>query len=40
MIHESPWLNLYLYPQELDYPRGVALGRTWHNLADVRARHR
>jgi MGT family glycosyltransferase len=32
MIHESPWLNLYLYPQELDYPRGVALGRTWHNL--------
>jgi MGT family glycosyltransferase len=32
MIHESPWLNLYLYPQELDYPRGAALGRTWHNL--------
>ncbi|HXD67123.1 MAG TPA: glycosyltransferase [Solirubrobacteraceae bacterium] len=32
MIHESPWLNLYLYPQELDYARGVALGRTWHNL--------
>jgi MGT family glycosyltransferase len=32
MIHESPWLNLYLYPQELDYPRAVALGRTWHNL--------
>jgi MGT family glycosyltransferase len=32
MIHESPWLNLYLYPRELDYPRGVALGRTWHNL--------
>ena len=32
MIHESPWLNLYLYPQELDYQRGVALGRTWHNL--------
>jgi MGT family glycosyltransferase len=32
MIHESPWLNLYLYPQELDYPRGVALGRTWRNL--------
>ncbi len=32
MIHESPWLNLYLYPQELDYPRGVPLGRTWHNL--------
>jgi MGT family glycosyltransferase len=32
MIHESPWLNLYLYPRELDYPRGVELGRTWHNL--------
>jgi MGT family glycosyltransferase len=32
MIHESPWLNLYLYPRELDYPRGVALGRTWRNL--------
>jgi MGT family glycosyltransferase len=32
MIHESPWLNLYLYPPQLDYPRGVALGRTWHNL--------
>ena len=32
MIHESSWLNLYLYPDELDYPRGVALGRTWHNL--------
>jgi len=32
MVHESPWLNLYLYPRELDYPRGVALGRTWHNL--------
>jgi MGT family glycosyltransferase len=32
MIHESPWLNLYLYPSELDYPRGVPLGRTWRNL--------
>ena len=21
MIHESPWLNLALYPDELDYPR-------------------
>jgi MGT family glycosyltransferase len=38
MIHESPWLNLALYPDELDYPRGVALGRTWHNLqTSVRA---
>jgi MGT family glycosyltransferase len=32
MIHESPWLNLYLYPREVDYPRSIALGATWHNL--------
>ena len=32
MIHASPWLNLYLYPRELDYPRTQALGPTWHNL--------
>jgi MGT family glycosyltransferase len=32
LIHESPWLNLYLYPRELDYPRSRALGPTWHNL--------
>jgi MGT family glycosyltransferase len=31
-IHESPWLNLYLYPAELDYPRSRALAPTWHNL--------
>jgi MGT family glycosyltransferase len=31
-IHESPWLNLYLYPEELDYPRSRALATTWHNL--------
>jgi MGT family glycosyltransferase len=38
MIHESPWLNLALYPDELDYSRGVELGRTWHNLqTSVRA---
>jgi MGT family glycosyltransferase len=37
MIHESPWLNLYLYPRELDYPRSRALAPTWHNLeASVR----
>jgi MGT family glycosyltransferase len=37
-IHESPWLNLYLYPGELDYPRRRPLGRTWHNLeASVRS---
>jgi MGT family glycosyltransferase len=32
MIHESPWLNLYLYPDELDYRRGEPLPATWHNL--------
>jgi MGT family glycosyltransferase len=32
LIHTSPWLNLYLYPRELDYPRSVPLGPTWHNL--------
>jgi MGT family glycosyltransferase len=32
LIHTSPWLNLYLYPQELDYPRSIPLEVTWHNL--------
>ncbi len=32
MIHESPWLNLYLYPHELDYPRSNSLPATWRNL--------
>ncbi|HEY2478307.1 MAG TPA: nucleotide disphospho-sugar-binding domain-containing protein [Solirubrobacterales bacterium] len=37
-IHESPVLNLYLYPEEVDYPRREPLGPTWHNLgASVRA---
>src|SRR6201996_5299940 len=37
-IHASPTLNLYLYPEEVDYPRRRALGPTWHNLgASVRA---
>lgn len=31
-IHESPWLNLYLYPAELDYARSRRLAPTWHNL--------
>ena len=31
-IHESPWLNLYLYPAELDYARSRPLGPSWHNL--------
>jgi MGT family glycosyltransferase len=38
MIHESPWLNLTLYPAELDYPRSRPLTATWHNLeTSVRA---
>jgi UDP:flavonoid glycosyltransferase YjiC (YdhE family) len=32
MIHESPWLNLMLYPAELDYTRSRPLAPTWHNL--------
>jgi MGT family glycosyltransferase len=32
LIHESPWLNLTLYPQELDYPRSLPLGSSWSNL--------
>ena len=37
-IHESPWLNLTLYPDEADYPRARPLGESWHNLqTSVRA---
>ncbi len=37
-IHESPWLNLYLYPDEIDYPRARSLGPHWRNLqASVRS---
>jgi MGT family glycosyltransferase len=32
MIGESPWLNLLLYPRELDYQRTEPLGQLWHNL--------
>jgi MGT family glycosyltransferase len=32
LIHRSDWLNLYLYPRELDYPRSAPLDPTWHNL--------
>jgi MGT family glycosyltransferase len=32
MIHESPWLNVYLYPRELDYPRSNPLPSAWRNL--------
>jgi UDP:flavonoid glycosyltransferase YjiC (YdhE family) len=37
-IHESPWLNLYLYPEQIEYPRATPLEPRWHNLeASVRA---
>jgi MGT family glycosyltransferase len=29
---ESPYLNLYLYPEVADYPRSRPLGPTWHRL--------
>ena len=36
-MFESPWLNLYLYPDEVDYARARQLPDTWHNLqASVR----
>jgi MGT family glycosyltransferase len=31
-IHESPLLNLYLYPPEADYGRSRPLGPTWQRL--------
>lgn len=31
-IHESPWLNLYLYPAVADYRRSRPLAPTWHRL--------
>ena len=31
-IHRSPWLNLYLYPEEADYPRSRPLEQTWQRL--------
>jgi MGT family glycosyltransferase len=32
MIHESPWLNLALYPDELGYERAAPPSPTWHTL--------
>jgi MGT family glycosyltransferase len=32
LIHESPHLNLYLYPAEADYERSRSLGPLWHRL--------
>ena len=31
-IHQSPWLNLYSYPAEVDYARARPLGPAWHRL--------
>lgn len=31
-IHESDHLNMYLYPEILDYDRSQPLGDTWHRL--------
>ena len=31
-IHESSWLNLYVYPEEADYERARPLAETWHRL--------
>ncbi|HWT93991.1 MAG TPA: glycosyltransferase [Solirubrobacteraceae bacterium] len=31
-IHDSPWLNLFLFPEEADYEREEPLGETWHRL--------
>jgi MGT family glycosyltransferase len=31
-IHESPFLNMYLYAGEADYPRAQPLGDNWHRL--------
>jgi MGT family glycosyltransferase len=37
-VHTSPYLNLYLYPDEVDYLRARPLDGTWHNLqTSVRA---
>jgi UDP:flavonoid glycosyltransferase YjiC (YdhE family) len=30
--YESPYLNLYMYPAELDYKRSRPLGPTWHRI--------
>jgi MGT family glycosyltransferase len=38
LMLESPWLNLWLYPRDIDYDRAAPLGPTWHGLeSSVRA---
>jgi MGT family glycosyltransferase len=37
-INKSAWLNVTLYPREIDYARGTPLGSTWHRL-DTCVRH-
>jgi MGT family glycosyltransferase len=32
LIHTSEYLNLYVYPAELDYPRSRPLDPTWHRV--------
>ena len=37
-MFESPWLNMTIYPDEVDYERSRPLPATWHNLqSSVRA---
>jgi MGT family glycosyltransferase len=31
-VHSSPWLNLWIYPDEVDYPRARPLDSSWDNL--------
>jgi len=31
-IHQSPWLDLYVYPDEVDYRRSRSLAPVWHRL--------
>ncbi|HET6878275.1 MAG TPA: nucleotide disphospho-sugar-binding domain-containing protein [Jatrophihabitans sp.] len=31
-VHTSPTANLFVYPEELDYPRSTALDGTWHRM--------
>ena len=31
-MHESPFLNMYVYPEEVDYVRARPLAPTWHRL--------